>query len=281
MGTTAGGEAELIISSEVLRKSRVGSAKVKPADIWRPSTMKMLKAIADLSKSWITNPRGSENSYRKEKLKTLKKDGDGGSDGGFGDSGGTVFTSANAGIFTPTYGDRKTRKKRQAKEKSGIERLDDFVTDNSPERKMQKSVVQLLNWLVDTPEITINKQFNQQTSGETINSQPPRIDWKKGIKEMPNENNPVEFQGHSDKQAAISQNNETRRIKQLDDEDESDRPKDTGININLAWESGGLESDALRRGGTKDKGRGQVEELDEETENKDFVEELLKEIDNL
>jgi hypothetical protein len=162
-----------------------------------------------------------------------------------------------------------------------IERLDDFVTDNSPERKMQKSVVQLLNWLVDTPEITINKQFNQQTSGETINYQPPRIDWKKGIKEMPNENNPVEFQGHSDKQAAISQNNETRRIKQLDDEDESDRPKDTGININLAWESGGLESDALRRGGTKDKGRGQVEELDEETENKDFVEELLKEIDNL
>ena len=62
-----------------------------------------------LDKSWITNPRGQDDTYKKEKK--LRKEGDGGSgagtSGSFGDSGGTVFTSSNAGIFTPTHGDNK------------------------------------------------------------------------------------------------------------------------------------------------------------------------------
>ena len=251
----------------------------------------------DVSKSWITNPRGSEDSYREDhddteykKIKTLKKEGDGGGDGGFGDGGGTVFTSANAGVFTPTYSDRSTRRKRKSKKKSsGIERLGDFITDNSPERKMEKSVVELLKWVTIELRKDDNKHFRQQTSGETINSQPPRLDWKKGNREVTENNNePSEFEGHPDDQAAISQNNTTRRIKHLDDEDESDRPKDTGsasvaapagVNIKLAWVSGGIESDELYQGGDKDKEQGQVEELEDEHEDEDFVEELFKEIE--
>tara|TARA_R100001082_G_scaffold106664_2_gene79736 strand:+ start:628 stop:1377 length:750 start_codon:yes stop_codon:yes gene_type:complete len=50
--------------------------------------------------------------------------------------GGTVFTSTNAGIFTPTYGGRyPTRKKK----KTGIEKLGLFVTENSPQKKMEKA----------------------------------------------------------------------------------------------------------------------------------------------
>jgi|TARA_R100000808_G_scaffold9429_1_gene25913 hypothetical protein len=50
--------------------------------------------------------------------------------------GGTVFTSTNAGIFTPTYGGRyPTRKKK----KTGIEKLGLFVNENSPQKKMEKA----------------------------------------------------------------------------------------------------------------------------------------------
>jgi hypothetical protein len=250
----------------------------------------------DVSKSWMTNPRGSENSYREDhddtgykKVKTLKKEGDGGGDGGFGDGGGTVFTSANAGIFTPTYSDRSTRRKRKNKDKSGIERIGDFITDNSPERKMEKAVVELVKWVTIELRKDANKHFRQQTSGETINSQPPRLDWKKGNREITETtNNPSEFEGHPDKQAAISQNNTTRRIKQLDDEDESDRPKDTGsasvaapagVNIKLAWESGGIEADELHRGGDKDKLQGHVIDSKDSSKGDDFIEELFKEIE--
>ena len=154
---------------------------------------------------------------------------------------------------------------------------------------MEKSVVELLKWVTIELRKDDNKHFRQQTSGETINSQPPRLDWKKGNREVTENNNePSEFEGHPDDQAAISQNNTTRRIKHLDDEDESDRPKDTGsasvaapagVNIKLAWESGGIESDELYQGGDKDKEQGQVEELEDEHEDEDFVEELFKEIE--
>ena len=39
-----------------------------------------------------------------------KENGDG---GGFGDGGGTVFTSTDAGIFTPTHGGGKKKKKKR------------------------------------------------------------------------------------------------------------------------------------------------------------------------
>ena len=96
-----------------------------------------------MKKSWITNPRGSKDSYRKKTMNKIKKEGDGGVSGSFGDGGGTVFTSSDAGIFTPTHTDRSKRPKKR--KSTGISRLGDFITDNSPERKMQKSN----NFLVD------------------------------------------------------------------------------------------------------------------------------------
>lgn len=61
---------------------------------------------------------------------------DGGGDGGGGlAGGGTVFTSTNSGIFSPTHGGNG----KKTKKKSGIERLAQFVTNNSPQKKMVKA----------------------------------------------------------------------------------------------------------------------------------------------
>jgi hypothetical protein len=129
-----------------------------------------------MEKSWITNPRGSKDAKRK----TIRKEGD----GGFGEGGGTVFTSDNAGVFTPTHSERGPQKKKA----TGIERLGDFLTDNSPERKMVKEdslATELIKWVTEEFRKEDKTHFRQQTSGDTINSQPPRIDWKKGNKEIP------------------------------------------------------------------------------------------------
>ena len=61
-----------------------------------------------MEKSWLTNPRGSKDAKRKNTI--VRKEGDG---GGFGEGGGTVFTSTNAGIFTPTHSDRGSQKKKK------------------------------------------------------------------------------------------------------------------------------------------------------------------------
>jgi hypothetical protein len=112
--------------------------------------------------------------WHDEYEKTLSKEGgDGG--GGFGDAGGTVAVSSNSGFFTPTYGSRGKRKKRT--KKTGIDKLADFVTNNSPERKsMEKSeIVDFITW--------VEKEYKNRatvfSSGDSINPQIPRIDYKK------------------------------------------------------------------------------------------------------
>jgi hypothetical protein len=105
--------------------------------------------------------------WHDEYEKSLSKEGGNGgggaaSSGSFGGGAGTVFTSTNSGIFSPTYGGGGRKKKK--KKKSAVEKLGDFVTDNSPERKMVK------------------EYKNRETvfpSGETINPQIPRVDYKK------------------------------------------------------------------------------------------------------
>tara|TARA_R100001082_G_C4352926_1_gene155441 strand:- start:245 stop:955 length:711 start_codon:yes stop_codon:yes gene_type:complete len=57
-------------------------------------------------------------------------------DGGMA-GGGTVFTSTNAGIFTPTYGGQAVQRKK--KKKRGIERLGLFLNNLSPQKKMEKA----------------------------------------------------------------------------------------------------------------------------------------------
>ena len=52
---------------------------------------------------------------------------------GYGnETGATVWTSDNPGAFTRTHGDGGRKKKK------GVDRLVDFVTENSPELKMNK-----------------------------------------------------------------------------------------------------------------------------------------------
>ena len=80
-------------------------------------------------------------------VNSLQKEGDGGGGGAFDGLSDTVFTSTNAGIFTPTFGGRGTEKKhrkndhRQDKKrkklmgkdkKSGVERLVQFLYEGSP-----------------------------------------------------------------------------------------------------------------------------------------------------
>ena len=238
-------------------------------------------------KSWVTNPRGSKDSYRKKTMKKIKKEGDGGS---FGNGGGTVFTSANSGIFTPTYSERGAVKHQKRKKKtSGIERLGDFVNDNSPQKKMSKAdsnmkpLVDLIKWVTLELRKDDTKRFRQQTSGETINEQIPRIDWKKD-KEENNElttyENPVEFEAEPDDKSDLKQNDETNRIKTLDDNKKKDdeEPKDAGnasltapggLNVQLAMPSAGIEYDALHQGGAKDLKRGKVR-AEEKKENSIF-----------
>ena len=82
----------------------------------------------------------------------LHKEGDGG-----GDSfGGTVFTSTNAGIFSPTYGERETKSK---KKRSGIEKLGIYLTDGSPTKKgIKKSAgLELIEWLLKQDTNDINE----------------------------------------------------------------------------------------------------------------------------
>ena len=239
-----------------------------------------------LNKGWMTNPRGADDSYKKKKL---KKEGDG---GGFGDGGGTVFTSSDSGVFTPTHSERETRKKNENKKKTGIERLEQFVSGNSPERKMVKAdsmfTLELVNWV----KKELRKgEFHQQGSGESINDQPPRIDWKKKDVDIPEDKDEVlEFDAEPDDQADVTQNGETERIKELDDEEENEKPKDTGsagdaapagVNVQLAYESGGYESDALHEGGSKDLEQGEVIDPEDEHEEEEFVKSFLKDLEIL
>ena len=99
-----------------------------------------------------------------EKDEPMQKEDGGGGDGAFGDGGGTVFTSTNAGIFTPTYGGRvKSKKKR-----SGIEKLGAFLVDGSPEKKMKKTKV-LKEWIKKQEEEKLPKFVEEAGEEDTSN----------------------------------------------------------------------------------------------------------------
>tara|TARA_R110002020_G_scaffold18947_7_gene65663 strand:+ start:2345 stop:3109 length:765 start_codon:yes stop_codon:yes gene_type:complete len=162
---------------------------------------------------------------------------DGGGVGFGAETGGTVWTSNNPGSFTPTHGDSKKKKKR------GVDHLVDFVTENSPEKKMVK-------------------QESHATAGHgfmgDISAEP---NWKKKRRETDNPN-PVEpkenaMEGMKD-QAAVDQNSFTNKLVGKIKEDKrrkgsSAEIQDTGSavgNLALAW---GFGDDELRRSGKKDK----------------------------
>ena len=120
------------------------------------------------------------------------------------------------------------------------------------------------------------KRFHQQTSGETINNQPPRIGWAKGNKDMPREDGASEFVGKPDANAVISQKDEERRIRRLGAAADKTANAPANGDLRLRWESGGYESDALHSGSSKDKEKGDVEDPADEHVDEPFEEEDLE-----
>ena len=158
-------------------------------------------------------------------LNLSKENGGGGNGGGggaatsgsFGSGGGTVFTSTNSGIYSPTYGGGSRRKRKKRRKKSGIDKLADFITDNSPERKMIKDLASFVIKALEKDEkkFQVGKRFRQQTSSTAMNDNIARVDYQKG------------------------------------------------------W-MGGYQADSLARGGEKDKSSYISDEIEEETEEREF-----------
>ena len=129
----------------------------------------------------------------------IQKEGDGGGDGGdgggFNGLSGTVFTSANSGIFTPTYGgskterrSRKNKKKQDRKRKkllgkgkqNGVDKLVQFLYDGSPMQKARKPNKDM------TGDAATAHAWNNKKSGRMI------LDWQK----VANGNTPNSYMGN-------------------------------------------------------------------------------------
>lgn len=161
----------------------------------------------------------------KKTLDISKENGGGGNGGGggaatsgsFGSGGGTVFTSTNSGIFSPTYGGGGTKRRKKRRKKTGIDKLADFVSNNSPERKMIKDLYSFVVKALEKDEKKFEegKKFRQQTSSMAMNDNVARVDYMK------------------------------------------------------TW-MGGYQADALERGGAKDQGNYVSDEIEEETEEREF-----------
>ena len=229
-----------------------------------------------------------------KRKKVLKKegggDGGGGDGGSFGGGEGTVFTSENAGIFTPTHSERGKRRKNNRKPPTGIDRLNDFITERSPEKKMQKSfATELVEWATNA--------LRKYDDSDTVDD----YTWKPAAKEHSERlssereqlKNPVEFDASPSETAAMDQKDEEARIKQLDDEENKDdatpetsqasEASPAGLNIQFGYEARGSQDDELARGGQQDT---LYEEEDEDRTERDlrkeypaFFQQILNDLD--
>lgn len=167
--------------------------------------------------------------------------GEGGFDGGEGAA--TVFTSTNSGVFTPTYGERDKKKKK----KSGIERLGQFITDNSPEKKMVKSSSELLTDLINDVRMDLQK--------EDVKRQTPHN--SKATEDDPLQvidlEDPQSEKRLNDPQLVTDQNEREKEQKRIMDEDKKKDGTDSAALLNAqVWGSGPTDVDELHRGGKKD-----------------------------
>jgi len=159
----------------------------------------------------------TEIAARTKKLNPEIIKEDGGSDGD--GLSGTVFTSTDAGIFNPTYGEKKKDKK-----KTGVERLNDFITDNSPLKLSKFSATSVPGHLG-----------------------PLRIDWDKRKLDEEDVQQMQEHEGHPDKDAVAAQNDHTQHVEDIKDGDkENDLEKAYGFGAR------GGQGDSLHRANTKD-----------------------------
>ena len=158
---------------------------------------RMFKKVAFESPSY--KPTGSfetdpdiQQYFAIENLqKFIRKEGDGG--GAFNGLSDTVFTSTNAGIFSPTYGGSKTQKRHEKRhkaqekkrkkllgkdKKSGVDRLVTFLYDGSPNMSKARKMG-LAPGLDDdmTGDGATAHAWNNQATG------PMRLNWKKDMSE--------------------------------------------------------------------------------------------------
>ena len=169
----------------------------------------------------------------------VHKEGDGGGDGAFGDTGGTVFTSTNSGIFSPTHGEREIKPK---KKKSGIERLGQFMSGNSPEKKMVKSDLGILTDLVNDVILDMRKEDQKRQTpynSKPIEDDPPQV--------VERESDGATEDGN----LVTDQDNTEKEQKRIMEEDKNKDGSDSSAILN-AWNSGGTDVDELHRGGKKD-----------------------------
>jgi len=210
-------------------------------------------------------------------LKDLKKE-----NGAFS---GTVFTSTNAGIFTPTYGDskstRKRKKKIDAKKKgqglisgkktSGVEKLQRWMSDKSPVKKLKKDI----------------KKYIETNTGSEVHN-PKILDWKKYHEEN-DDPKFVEREGKDEKErnsSVVEQNDFQRKVTEMD-KDTKRKPKlDREVSATAGAmqfskqpnKFGNPQDDELLRGAKKDKGNTSKFELSKNTtlQKMDKVVELSK-----
>tara|TARA_Y100000310_G_scaffold115249_1_gene113802 strand:+ start:563 stop:1441 length:879 start_codon:yes stop_codon:yes gene_type:complete len=188
---------------------------------------------------------GPHRELTVQKLQGILNKEDGGGDGGGAlAGGGTVFTSTNAGVFSPTHGERDVKSK---KKKTGIERLGQFITDNSPEKKMIKSPVVSLTNLVNEVTLGLRKEDEKRQtpfhSNPTLND-PPQI------VERGNDNKKKRSLPE-DPDLVYQQNMTEKEQKRIMNEDKNKDGTDPHTLL-MAWASGGTDVDELHQGGKKD-----------------------------
>ena len=164
--------------------------------------------------------------------------------------------------------------KKDKKKKTGIERLGQFITDNSPEKKMMKAPLDALTNLLHEVRLELRKDdAKRQTlprSKPTLDDPPQSVEREADIPEDPNI---IAGQKMTEKAHQRIMNEDKNKDSGdphtllLDEEDEEDVTK-------KEWGSGPASVDALRQTGDKD----ELESDKKKNEpDESFVEQLIRE----
>ena len=148
-------------------------------------------------------------------------------DGGGEGFGGTAFTSTNAGIFNPTFGEKK-------KKKTGVERLHDFVTESSPLK------------------LNVEKMHSH---GTVANGKmgPVRIDWDKRKLDVEDVQKVVAREGEQNQDSVAKDAKDKQRSIERTVEDVKDDEKEKELRLQYGYGSMGGQDDELHRANPKDK----------------------------
>ena len=91
---------------------------------------------------------------------------------GEGEGGGTVFTSSDAGIFTPTYGGGGRHQQKKHKKRTGVEKLASFMDERTPH--VFSKDLDSLNSFIDKSAFPTDNFESQNRMNN-----PKRLDWRK------------------------------------------------------------------------------------------------------